>query len=413
LWYPALPFALIAGGYDAQSRGERLGNVSPANAVASGVPRVWVHAASVGEVEGVRPVVLALRGARPELQFVITTMTAAGRDAASRRLGGACQLAPFDHAAAVRAFVARVCPTLVIITETELWPNFFFQSARAGARIALINGRLSDRSMNRYRLIRPLLARSLSSISLILAQTANDAERFRTLGAPAERIIVAGNSKYELEAAPPPLRPALAGFAEGQPILLAGSTGPGEERTVLTAYRHLVEQFPALALVLAPRHLQRVQEVERELRAADIAFVRASELDSGARPGATPEAPVLLLDTMGELRALYQRAAIAFVGGSLMTRRGGQSLAEPAAASVPVLFGPHYENHRQVGDALIAVGAGKVVGDAAQLASACAQLLADRNSRAVAGESARQVMEQLAGSSAEIVRHLCALLPKL
>ena len=456
LWYPALPFVLVATGGDAQSRHERLGGVTPeADRIGAGHLRVWLHAASVGEIEGVRPVVQSLARIRPELEFVITTMTPMGRDAARRRLNGICQLAPFDHVAAVRAFLARIRPVLVIITETELWPNFFLESAAAGAKIALINARLSIRSMSRYRLIRPLLVSALRRASVVLAQTAEDAERFCRLGAAPERVTVTGNAKYEVLGDSPPLRPELASFAEERPILIAGSTGPGEEQIVLTAYRDLVERFPFLGLVLAPRHLERVDEVQRVLRAAGLAYIRASDsmigsrsphrgLPKNSRKDENPVAPpdsgkarwglsvderhqhdhrisgdeagrrlpqVLLLDTMGELGALYQSASIAFVGGSLMPGRGGQSLAEPANASVPVLFGPYYENHRQLGDALLAAQAGRVVRDAAELADASAKWLTDEAARSTAGQRARSVMEQLAGSTAATVRYLCALLP--
>jgi 3-deoxy-D-manno-octulosonic-acid transferase len=422
LWYPALPFALLAAGDGARSPRERLGGVAPgAEIIGDGKRRVWLHAASVGEIEGARPVLQNLARDRRDLEFVITTMTAAGCDAARRRLNGICQLAPLDHGAAVRAFLARIRPALVIIAETELWPNFLLQSAAAGAGIALINARLSARSMSRYRLIRPLLARALRGASVVLAQTAEDGSRFCELGAPHERVVVTGNAKYELRGDSPPLRSALATFARGRPILVAGSTGPGEEQIVLAAYRNLASRFPLLALVLAPRHLQRIDEVERLLRAAGLAYVRASgsnpaagAIEDGSRLGEKaldPHPQVLLLDTMGELGAFYPRATIAFVGGSLILGRGGQSLAEPANASVPVLFGPYYENHRQLGDALVAAGAGRVVRDAAQLSDASAKWLADEAARGAAGRRARSVMEQFAGSTATTVRYLCALLP--
>jgi 3-deoxy-D-manno-octulosonic-acid transferase len=204
--------------------------------------------------------------------------------------------------------------------------------------------------------------------------------------------------------------------------LIAGSTAPGEEQIVLTAYRGLAARFPRLALVLAPRHLQRIEEVERLLRAAGFAYIRASESNppppsvtavekARAEQAAARSPQVLLLDTMGELGAFYQRATIAFVGGSLIAGRGGQSLAEPANLSVPVLFGPYHENYRQLGDALVAAGAGRVVRDAAQLADASANWLTDEAARNEAGRRARFVMEQLAGSTTTTVRYLCALLP--
>jgi len=438
LWYPALPFALSAFGGDKEGRRQRLGGAPPDADRISGDVLVWVHAASVGEIEGVRPVVQGLAHLRPELKFVITTMTLAGRDAARRRLNGTCQLAPFDHAAAVRGFLARARPVLLIIAETELWPNYFLQSAAAGVRIAIINARLSIRAMSRYRLIRPLIAHALKRANLVLAQTGDDADRFCLLGAGPERVTVTGNAKYEIVCDSSPLRPALADFAKGRPILIAGSTGPGEERIVVTAFDELARRFPSLALVLAPRHLQRIEEVERILRGARLSYVRASasnppeepedggpttrrqftnETDrpnfgeAGAREDSSADPQVLLLDTMGELGPLYQRATIAFVGGSLFVGRGGQSLAEPANASVPVLFGPYYENHRQLGDALIAAESGRVVRDTAQLVAASAKWLADEAARAAAAKQARSVMEQLAGSTAMTVSHLCALLP--
>jgi 3-deoxy-D-manno-octulosonic-acid transferase len=472
LWYPALPFALLAAGGKAEARDERRGGAPPGAArISEGKVRVWLHAASVGEIEGVRPVVQNMMRLRPDVEFVITTMTTTGRDAARRRLNGTCQLAPFDHPAAVRAFVARTRPALLIITETELWPNFFLESTAAGAAVALINARISSRSMSRYRFIRPLIARALQSASIVLAQTAEDGERLCQLGAAPGRVAITGNTKYEI-AATPTLRAALAAFAIGQPILVAGSTAPGEEQIVLAAYRKLSQRFPSLALVLAPRHLQRLGEVERILHTAGVGYLRASVLDSPTTtsPAVPPAAcgssgnlfdseypiplpdqergepaprsesdvsvrrglsgnlslknndrictaesrassrQVLLLDTMGELSAMYQRATVALVGGSMVPGRGGQSLAEPANASVPVLFGPYYENHRQLGDALLAAEAGRVVRNASELADATTEWLADPVVRTATGQRARSVIERLAGGTVATVRYLCALL---
>ena len=411
LWYPALPFALLAtGGRDAAVRRERLGQsaLAPGPAAAR---RVWVHAASVGEIEAVRPVLRHLGDDAGDLEIILTTMTLAGREAAHRRLPGlaACQLAPLDFAAAVRAFLARLRPHLILIVETELWPNFFHEGARAGARIALINGRLSARSLGRYRLVRGLISQALARAEKILVQTALDADRFRELGAPADRVFVTGNTKFDLGDSPPPLRPALAGFARDRPLLVAGSTAPGEERMVLAAYRQLVERCPSLALALAPRHLERVPGVESDLRDAKFGYAKASSLaaEADGAPGATN---ILLIDTMGELRAFYQRASIAFVGGSMAPPRGGQSLAEPAIAAVPVLFGPHYENQQELGDALIADGGGAVVHDEASLAGLCEGWLVGDASRRAAGAHARRVMERLADGAANTVRHLQPML---
>jgi 3-deoxy-D-manno-octulosonic-acid transferase len=370
-----------------------------------------LHAASVGEIEGVRPIVHSLSELHPEVDFVITTMTSAGRDAARRRLNRTSQLAPLDHPAIVRGFLARNRPILLIVAETELWPNYFFQSASAGVRIAVVNGRVSSRSMTRYRLVRPLIARALKCADVVLVQTPLDADRFQRLGATSEQVAITGNAKYEIVSDSFALRPALIAFTEGRPVLIAGSTGPGEEEIVLAAFRELARRFPSLGLVLAPRHLQRTAEVEQVLRSAGVCYVRASAPDWPDPYGdSRPDSRVMLLDTMGELGGLYRRATIAFVGGSLTPGRGGQSLAEPANASVPILFGPYYENHRQLGDALIAAECARVVRDTAEIVVASTKWLADEEARALAGRRARAVMEQLAGSTATTVRYLCGLL---
>ena len=413
LWYPALPFAIrAAGGLDPQARIERLGRITVATSYpASANKRIWVHAASVGEIEAVRPVITRLMREDASLKVIVTTMTLAGRDAARRRipaLAGA-HLAPLDFAPAVRRFLARARPHLILIAETELWPNFFREGARSGAKVAIVNGRISERSLRRYRWVRGLIADALSAADQVLIQTSADAERFRELGAPISRLIVTGNTKFDLDGSSALLRPALAAFARCRPLLVAGSTAPGEELIVLEAYHNLLADFPTLALALAPRHLDRVAEVEAALCHDGIAYVKASTLSDG--PDAIPGgANVLLLDTMGELRSLYGRATVVFVGGSIAPPRGGQSLAEPATAAIPVLFGPHYENHREVGDALIANQGGAVVKSAVELAGACTQWLADETARRDAGNRARQVIERLADGAARTVQHLKPLL---
>jgi 3-deoxy-D-manno-octulosonic-acid transferase len=357
----------------------------------------------------------------PDALLIVTTMTAAGRAAARRRIAGAAafQLAPLDCPASVRSFLAAVRPQIVLVAETELWPNFLIESARSGAGVAIVNGRVSARSMRRYRYIRPLIAEALAHTQLVLVQTGDDARRFRTLGAPPANVFVTGNTKFDLDDAAP-LRSALEQFCAYRPVLVAGSTAPGEERMVLAAYRNLVERFPKLALVLAPRHLHRTSEIEEDILSAGIAYQKASLLPVDDVPGVAGDtlpvrhdAAVLLLDTMGELRALYARATIAFVGGSMVPPRGGQNMAEPAAVAVPVLFGPHYENQQQAGDTILEAGGGRVVADAAQIESTCSEWLADHDARRAAGANALRAVERLAGGVAATLNHLAALIGKL
>ncbi len=412
LWYPAMPLALALSGAagDPAARRARMGTAWTSDGAAPPAePRIWAHAASVGEVGALRAVLTALVCERPEATLVVTTMTAAGRDAAQRSIRGARAhlLAPLDCRRALRPFLDALRPTLVLIAETELWPNYFIESRRAGARIAIVNGRISERAFGRYRYFRPLFRETLGCADLVLAQTDEDARRFLALGAAESRVNVTGNTKFDLESlSAAPLRPELRAFAPGCPLLVAGSTAPGEEQIVLDAWRELRIRFDAIALALAPRHLQRIAEVERLMRAARIEYSKASSPVTTAA-GASR---VLLLDTMGELHAMYGRAAVAFVGGSLVPGRGGQSLAEPAAAGVPVLFGPFHENQRAIASALLAARAGAVVRDAAELARAVAAFIDDESERRAAGRRARAVVERMAGGVGATLMHLRPLI---
>ncbi len=410
LWYPALPFALIAaGGADQRNRRERLGR--GAMPALTGGPRIWIHAASVGEIEAVRPVAAGLHTELPSAAIVVTTMTPAGREAAHTRIAGAAaaMLAPLDCAACVRAFLGALRPQAVLIAETELWPNYLVEARRAGARLAIINGRISGRSIARYLRARSLFARALGCADLVLAQTRDDASRYLALGAPADRIHVTGNTKFDLDGAraTASLRPELESFAAGRPIFVAGSTAAGEDPVLVAAYLELRTRFPGLALVIAPRHLDRVAEIENALRAGALAYVKASALGPNGASGA---ADVMVLDTMGELRAFYRRAAVAFVGGSLVPGRGGQNPAEPALASVPVLIGPFHENQRELTAALLERGGAQIVRDARQLAEACAPLLADDAVRRAAGDRARQAAESFCGGARATLAYLRAMI---
>ncbi|HVA39909.1 MAG TPA: 3-deoxy-D-manno-octulosonic acid transferase, partial [Candidatus Binataceae bacterium] len=412
LWYPALPVALALSGAagGAETRRARLGLAWAGDGRAtSAEPRIWAHAASVGEVGALRAVVTALVRERPGATLVVTAMTAAGRDAARRSIPGARAhlLAPLDCRRALRPFLDALRPTLVLIAEAELWPNYFIESHRAGARVAIVNGRISERAFGRYRYVRPLLREALACADLVLAQTDDDAHRFLALGVAESRVSVTGNTKFDLESlGAAPLRPELVAFAPGCPLLVAGSTAPGEERIVLDAWRELRTRFGAIALALAPRHLERVAEVEGLLRAARLEYSKASAPDVTA----AGTSHVLLLDTMGELRAMYGRGAAAFVGGSLLPGRGGQSLAEPAAAGVPVLFGPFHENQRAIASALLEARAGAAVRDAAELARAVTALLDDEPERLATGRRARAVVERMAGGVAATLMRLRPLI---
>ena len=411
LWYPALPFALIAA-RPASMRDlrERMGRGDFPNS--AGGPRIWVHAASVGEIEAIRPVANGLLERHPGAVMTITTMTATGRDAAMRRIPGAAawMLAPLDNQRAVRSFLHRARPGLVLITETEIWPNYFIESARAGTTVVVVNGRVSERSLRRYLQARGLFESAIRRATLILAQSNEDARRYSKFeGAP--KIVVAGNTKIEGGQTDPtteePIRRELVEFAAGRKILIAGSTAPGEDAVVADAFLALRKEFPRLALTIAPRHLERTPEVEGALRAASLAYVKASEINA---QNALRDAEVLILDTMGELRSFYRRGAIAFVGGSLAPGRGGQNPAEAALAEVPVLVGPYHENQREIVASLVGCGGARIVKDAPDIVREASRWLADEAARQEAGRNARAAVGAGGGGAQLALKHLEALI---
>ncbi len=409
LWFPALPFALIAARpHSLSDLRQRLGRGDFPDT--AGAPRIWIHAASVGEIEAIRPIATGLMQAYPGAVLAITTMTAMGRAAAQRRIPDATawMLAPLDTRKAVRRFIRRVQPSLVIIAETELWPNYFLESASFGAKIAILNGRLSDRSLRRYLRVRGLFEQVLSTASVILTQSREDARRYMEFESNT-KIVVTGNTKIEekSEAIEEPPRPELMAFASGRPILVAGSTAPGEEAVIVGAYLELRKKFPTLALAIAPRHLDRIDEVEKVLEGASIRYVKASQLDARNPPG---EADVLVLDTMGELRTFYRRAAIAFVGGSLAPGRGGQNPAEPAMNAVPVLIGPYHENQQEITAGLMRSGGARIVGNARDLTTACTKWLEDEEGRIAAGRNARHAIRRRGGGAKVALMQLQALI---
>ncbi len=411
LWYPALPFALLAA-HPASMRDfrERMGQGDFPDT--AGAPRIWIHAASVGEIEAIRPVANGLLDRYPGAVIAITAMTAAGREAAMRRIprAAAWMLAPLDNRRAVRSFLERVQPGIVLIAETEIWPNYFIESARSGAAIAVVNGRMSERSLRRYLHARSLFEDALGRAALILTQSREDADRYAKFDLAA-KVVVTGNTKIEAAgsqaANEETIRPELMAFGSGRKLFIAGSTAAGEDAVIADAYRELRMNFPELALTIAPRHLERTPDIEKALHAASLDYVKASELDS---PGAAQDANVLILDTMGELRSFYRRGSIAFVGGSLAPGRGGQNPAEPALAGVPVLIGPYHENQQQLVSSLVSSGGARIVKNARDVISETSQWLADDQARQRAGQRALATVSAESGGARLALKQLEGLI---
>ena len=341
---------------------------------------LWLHNASVGELNAARALVRRFREELAEWRIVLSTTSFAGRDLARglREADGAVLL-PLDFSACVERALDAIQPSLFVFTETEIWPNLLRGLRRRGVPAALVSGRVSPRAFRRYLWIRPFLRRVLADVALLGMQSDAEAERIRALGAPAERVRVTGSLKLEALVE----RRSFAMSGSG-PLWVAASTHAGEEEVCVRVFRRLRERFTDLRLLLAPRHLDRVREVETVLDRERVAFVRRSRLADGRWAG---EPPVLLLDTLGELSGLYEGAAAAFVGGTLAPI-GGHNLLEPARAGVPVLYGPQVENVAAIAEGLEAAGGGVRVRDEAELAARLESLLADRALRERVGRAA-------------------------
>lgn len=366
----------------------------------------WFHAASAGEVAGLAPILEALHQKEPARALVLTTTTLSGREAARALPFVAwAQLAPADAWPFVARFIHALAPRRLILAETELWPTTLILARRAGLSPVLVNARLSDRSFSRYGLLSSLLAPALRSLSLVAAQSEEDAARFTLLGMPSERVKVTGNAKYDREVVPAEsasARARVVALGWGRdPIFVAGSTHPFEEEMVLSAFMAARVAAPRLRLVLAPRHLERAADAADLLAHAGLVLSRWS--------GATPaDCDVLLLDEMGALPAFYALARAAFVGGTLV-KVGGHNLLEPALAGVPVLFGPH-TRHIERPAALLAApgGGGRRVADAAALAEWLIKFAQDENAARAAGDAARKAAEGLRGATVRTIEALGA-----
>lgn len=389
---------VVGGGYRLRM-GERFGAV-PAEVLSrlGSRPRCWIHAVSVGEVAAAVPLVRAIQSRWPQLTIVLSTGTETGQAMAAERLPDVVRiLFPLDLTFVVRRAIRQVLPRFFIAMETEIWPNFFFTLCQHRIPAMIANGRISDRSFRRYRLVHPLLRGTLDSVAVFGMQSDEDARRIVALGASPDRVVVTGNLKSESlsEEGEEPFWRRILGLNPGNPVWVVGSTHAGEEAQVVQVYRKLRENHPALTLILAPRHPERTGEVVQELAGLGVRTVRRSALGEEAPEPGT----VVLLDTIGELDRLYSVADVVFMGGSLVPA-GGHNLLEPAARRKPVLFGPHVENFRESAAALLSAGGGIQIQDAGTLLSAMDNLLRDSSLRAQIGAKAHGVVQTQQGAVA-------------
>jgi 3-deoxy-D-manno-octulosonic-acid transferase len=374
---------------------------------------LWLHAVSVGEVNVLRTLVARVVAEYPQWELVVTTTTRTGYELACKRFAEhtVCYC-PLDFSWAVRRAMRRLRPDMLVLVELELWPNLIRAARAQGAKVAVINGRLSDRSAKGYGRIRPLVKNLLRQIDLIAVQNEPYAQRFRALGAPAESVCVSGSLKFDgaetnrANRATLRLR-QLADLPVGTPVFLAGSTQEPEEMLAVEAWQAALADSPELRLILVPRHPERFEAVARQLKERGVAFRRRSELE---RRPLDASHRVLVVDAVGELGAWRATADVAFVGGSITTRRGGQNMLEPAAYGAAVSFGPHTHNFRDIVAALLAVEGAVVVKDGAELTSFVHRVLTDKPFANELGRRAQALVESQLGATERTVLLLAGLL---
>jgi len=395
------------------SIGQRLGYL-PVSFNLDGDESIWVHAVSVGEVLSARPLVTELRARYPKLRLFLSTTTLTGQQLARRSVSDvdAVFYFPFDWGFTARRTLNVVKPRLFVMMETEIWPNLLRECRRRRIRTVMVNGRISYRSFPRYRLIRPFIKRVLSDVDRFCVQGEETSRRLVELGADPARITLTGSLKFDsLETSPTPGRGrerVLRFFRipPNRPVIIAGSTLKGEEEPVIRAFNRVRASGGNPLLVIAARHPERFEEVERLCRHEGLSAVRRTELPIDAEP----RADAVVLDTIGELAQLYQVATVVFVGGSLVAA-GGHNILEPALYGKPIVFGPHMQNFGEIAEAFVSNGAAIQVRSGSELQDVVVSLVGDPVRRARLGAAAKALVESNRGARDRTLAVIRDLMP--
>jgi len=360
-------------------------------------PVIWIHAVSVGEVNAAIPIINNLLANFPSHLVLVTTVTPTGADAVVKQFGNNvrhCYL-PYDLPFSVKKILNVVNPSLLIIMETEIWPNLYQACKHLKIPILLINARLSRQSAKRYQLVSKLMRETLLLVEIIAAQTKSDADRFVSFGAVCEKVFVTGNLKFDINI-PPSIKEQAQSlkryFSANRPIWIAASTHDGEDEIILNAHVNIMKEYPDAILIIAPRHPERSDKIESLCNNRGLNFVKRSN-----QKNFTDDHTVYLLDTLGELLLHYAASQVAFVGGSLVNT-GGQNMMEPASLGLPVITGPHTFNFTEITELLAAQDALIRVADEQQLKQEVCILLADANERHHRGEIGREVVQSNKGN---------------
>ncbi|MBU4310223.1 3-deoxy-D-manno-octulosonic acid transferase [bacterium] len=368
---------------------------------------IWVHAVSVGEVIAASPVIDAIRKRFPKYSFLISTVTDTGQDMARKAISDPKEIIyfPLDFKWIVNKVLKIIQPKLFIMVETELWPNFIRETKKRKIPLAVVNGRISPSSFKGYKIIKPFLKKVLFNIDLFCMQSKLDEERIISLGAPKERVHVTGNVKFDGLQTEVSDRERLAEelkISSKDLVLVAGSTHPGEEEIILDIYQKAREEYPNLRLILAPRHPERIPEVESLCKNKNLSYIRRSQITNHRSPITDHRSPIILIDTIGELAKVYSLATVVFVGGSLVPV-GGHNILEPAALGKAPLFGPYMHNFVESARLLIEGKGGIQARDREELLKNILDLLKNPEKREKTGKRAQEIVKRHQGASERTV----------
>ncbi|MDY6904836.1 MAG: glycosyltransferase N-terminal domain-containing protein [Thermodesulfobacteriota bacterium] len=391
---------------------QRLGRYPVAVEHIPGTPRIWIHAASVGEVRVAAAVIAAFKKAFPECAVILSTMTAHGHAFAVETVGSdaACIFVPLDFIFPVKRAFDTLAPDVFVVLETEIWPHLFVQAKKRGMVTAILNGRISERNQSGYKRFRSFFRAILSHVDVMSMISAADADRIIALGGRPDRVFVNGNAKYDglseivKDEVPARLRRRLQLRAD-VPVFIAGSTRQNEEATIARSYRKICEQFPETVLIVAPRHIERIPAVTALLRQEGLEWRLLTEIDADVKRGEKAR-PVIVVDTIGELMNLYSIASFVFCGGSLVPL-GGQNILEPAAWGIPVFYGPFMDDFKEAKEMLESRGGGMEIKDASDLAARGIELLANPEKALMMGNAAKTVIQMSSTAAERHVRLLC------
>jgi len=364
--------------------------------------RIWIHAVSVGEINAIKSFVNGLQEKNPDVELIISTLTATGQEVARKNFSGTTHTIylPYDFFWAAKRIMKLIQPDLFITIETEIWPNMLREARRAGARVLMINGRISPRSIDSYKKIKAFMARVLANYDKMSMIMEHDAERLKSLGAAEDKVIVNGNSKYDhlAEQVDFTIKEDIYqtyNLTSDKPVFIAGSTRTGEEEIIIDVYKKLLNDYPELILFLVPRHIKRGQNIKKMLEKKGFNTILQTEIDNGEE---REDEQIIIVNTIGELFNIYSIATIVFCGASLVPK-GGQNILEPAVWGNPVFYGPSMEDFRDAKYLLEDVGAGIKVEDGEELYQKAAAFLADIDKLIKIGKKAREAVLKSRGAS--------------